>query len=395
MSNAYLSPILQDAQFNDDGTFLVGGLIWFYEAGTSTPLLAYTTPVADTAWTNPIQLNARGETGGEIWLKAGSSYKIILEGPPEYGQTHGVVMSTFDNISGVNDPGTTTIQNWTVFAGTPTYISSTSFSVSGDYRATFLESRRIRMANSDATIYYGTVVSSSYSSGITTIVVSPDYGQSVSTFIDSISYGFIETNGVSSIPIAINAGSSVSGSQYQMWIDYDGTNLKWAKDSDVASATWPINAETADAPSGSQFFVTAPSGGEADIGASCPTVNNAYLFNKADSWGVYSIDGGFGLKYDRGTSEFSFGGFTLPAFPANKYFGLPNGLLIQFGQVTTGPTGANALFPIVFPNAALYVFTSPVAGAATATSANGIAANGFTAFAATASTPVSYIAVGY
>ena len=83
MSNAYLSPILQDCQFSDDCTFLAGGLIWFYEAGTSTPLLAYTSPDASVAWTNPIQLNARGETGGEIWLKAGSSYKIILEGAPE------------------------------------------------------------------------------------------------------------------------------------------------------------------------------------------------------------------------------------------------------------------------------------------------------------------------
>jgi len=117
------------------------------------------------------------------------------------------------------------------------------------------------MTNSDATIYYGTVVSSTYALGVTTIVVSPDYGQSVSTFIGSVAYGFVETNGVSSIPIAINAGSAIGGSQYQMWMDYDGTNLKWAKDSDAANSTWPINATTADAPSGPQFFVTAPSGG--------------------------------------------------------------------------------------------------------------------------------------
>ena len=246
MSNAYLSPILQDCQFSDDCTFLAGGLIWFYEAGTSTPLLAYTSPDASVAWTNPIQLNARGETGGEIWLKAGSSYKIILEGPPEYGQAHGPVVSDFDNITGVNDPGTNTIQNWIAFAGTPTYISATSFSVTGDKRTTFLTGRRIKMQNNDATIYYGTVVSATYATGITTLVVSADYGQVVSSAINAVSYGFIETGSVSSIPIAIQAGSAASGAQDTIWIDYDSTiGLRWAINSGALSSNWPIVADKA------------------------------------------------------------------------------------------------------------------------------------------------------
>jgi len=165
MSNAYLSPILNDAQFSDDGTFLAGGLIWFYQTGTSTPLIAYTTPLADTPWTNPIQLDARGETGGEIWLAAGKSYKIILEGPPEYGQTHGVVISTFDNISGVNDPGTTSVANWVAFSGTPTYLSAVTFNVPGDYRTVFLESRRLKSTNTVGLVY-STVVSSTYATGV-------------------------------------------------------------------------------------------------------------------------------------------------------------------------------------------------------------------------------------
>jgi hypothetical protein len=69
MTQAYLSPILQNAQFSDDGTFLNGGLIWFYAAGTSTPLTAYQDGAATTPWPNPIVLNARGETGGELWLE--------------------------------------------------------------------------------------------------------------------------------------------------------------------------------------------------------------------------------------------------------------------------------------------------------------------------------------
>ena len=82
MTTTYLSPILNDAQFNDDGTFLVGGLIWFYAAGTTTPATAYTTNTDSTAWSNPIVLDARGETGGEIWLDPSISYKMVLEAVP-------------------------------------------------------------------------------------------------------------------------------------------------------------------------------------------------------------------------------------------------------------------------------------------------------------------------
>jgi len=398
MSNAYLSPLLNDAQFNDDCTFLAGGLIWFYQAGTSTPLLAYTTPVADTAWSNPIQLDQRGETGGEIWLKSGSSYKIILEGPPEYGQAHGVVISTFDNITGVNDPGTTTIQNWVAFTGTPTYISATSFSVTGDQRTTFLESRRLKTTNTAGTIY-STVVSSAYATGVTTVTVSNDYGQALDSGLSAVSYGFVETGAVSSIPIAVNAGSAASGSQYQMWIDYDGTNLKWAKNTDIASATWPINVTAAANASGATFFATATAGGEADIGAACPTVNNAYLYNKSTDWGIYSTDGGFALKYDRSTSKFSYGGFTLPTpSGVNGYFKLPNNLIIQYGSGNAaGGAGATITLPTAY-STTNYIITTGVYGTAVTTHAevvvNPSSTTSFTAYQ-TNNDGFFWITVGY
>ena len=129
----YLCPILQDSQFTDNGNFLASGLIWFYEAGSTTPLAAYTSQTGASAWTNPIVLDVRGETGGTIWLAAGQAYKMVLEGPPEYGQSHGVVISTFDNIQGVNDPASptgSTAQNWFTFAGSPVYVSGTQFTLS-------------------------------------------------------------------------------------------------------------------------------------------------------------------------------------------------------------------------------------------------------------------------
>lgn len=121
MTQAYLSPILQNAQFSDDGTFLNGGLIWFYAAGTSTPLTAYQDGATTTPWPNPIVLNARGETGGEIWLDG--IYKLVLQGAPLAGETNGPAISTFDNIYGVNAP--TSFAPPYVFAGTSTSQSNT------------------------------------------------------------------------------------------------------------------------------------------------------------------------------------------------------------------------------------------------------------------------------
>ena len=121
MTQAYLSPILQNAQFSDDGTFLNGGLIWFYAAGTSTPLTAYQDGAATTPWPNPIILNARGETGGQLWLDG--IYKMILQGAPLVGETNGPAISTFDNIYGVNAP--TSFAPPYVFAGTSTSQSNT------------------------------------------------------------------------------------------------------------------------------------------------------------------------------------------------------------------------------------------------------------------------------
>lgn len=395
MSNAYLSPILQDAQFNDDGTFLVGGLIWFYEAGTSTPLLAYTTPVADTAWTNPIQLDARGETGGEIWLKSGSSYKMILEGPPQYGQTHGVVISTFDNITGVNDPGTTSVQNWISFSGTPTYLNGTSFYVVGDQRTTFLTGRRLKMNNSDASIYYATVVSSSYALGSTTIVVSPDYGQEVSVYITSVAYGFIETGAVSSIPVAVQAGSAASGSARTLWIDYDigGNLLNWSYDATVLTNNWPINATTA-TNAATNSFSTQQTISQGLLNARRTGVADVSLFNDTNTWGLIEQGVGIGIEYNRATQTFSYGGFTLPNPSSTKYIKLPNGLIAQFGQGTASSAGTTVTFPTTFPTQCFTVVTTMIGNPALATSANNLTTAAFTAYCSSTN-PVSYIALGF
>ena len=50
---------------------LVGGLVYTYQAGTTTPKATYTDSTGVTAQSNPVVLDSRGEAS--IWLGAGSA----------------------------------------------------------------------------------------------------------------------------------------------------------------------------------------------------------------------------------------------------------------------------------------------------------------------------------
>lgn len=73
--SSQLSPTPVFKAFSNDGTPLVGGLLYSYAAGTSTPLVTYKDSAA-TPNTNPVILNARGECA--LWLDPTLSYKFNL-----------------------------------------------------------------------------------------------------------------------------------------------------------------------------------------------------------------------------------------------------------------------------------------------------------------------------
>jgi hypothetical protein len=98
--------------FTDDGVPLTGGLIYSYEAGTTTPKVTYTSNLGTIAHTNPIILNSAGRVpGGEIWLTAGS-YKFVL------ATSTNVTIATYDNILGF---GATFVTNYTGNGSTVAY----------------------------------------------------------------------------------------------------------------------------------------------------------------------------------------------------------------------------------------------------------------------------------
>jgi hypothetical protein len=93
MATVLLSPYGNGQQFFDDnGVPLAGGLIYTYQAGSSTPLVTYTENSGNIANANPIVLDASGRTPQQIWLLTGFSYKFVLQ------NADGVLVQTLDNI---------------------------------------------------------------------------------------------------------------------------------------------------------------------------------------------------------------------------------------------------------------------------------------------------------
>ena len=106
MATTSLSPTPKLQFFDANGAPLAGGLLYTYEAGSTTPLTTYTDSTGVSANTNPIVLDSRGEAN--VWLGA-DSYKFALY------TSAGVLIWTVDNINGSNfavnatGDGTTTV----------------------------------------------------------------------------------------------------------------------------------------------------------------------------------------------------------------------------------------------------------------------------------------------
>lgn len=88
--SASLSPVPKLQFFTAGGVPLVGGKLYSYAAGTTTPLATYTSSSGATPNTNPVILNSRGEA--EVWLGL-SSYKLKLT------DANDVEIWTVDNIT--------------------------------------------------------------------------------------------------------------------------------------------------------------------------------------------------------------------------------------------------------------------------------------------------------
>jgi hypothetical protein len=87
---ALLSPNPKQQFFDANGDALVGGKIYTYEAGTSTPATTYVDAAGVTENTNPIILDSRGMCN--IWLLNTVNYKYVVK------DANDTLIFTTDNI---------------------------------------------------------------------------------------------------------------------------------------------------------------------------------------------------------------------------------------------------------------------------------------------------------
>lgn len=180
-----LSPIGNESQVDSNGAPLSGGKIETYVAGSTTPAATYTDITGGTPQANPIVLNVLGLPTQSIWLDSSVVYKFIIK------DMNGVVQRTIDNISGISSSSPLPADQWIIYSGGSTYISGTSFSLSGDQTSIFQPQRRVRTVNTGGVVY-STILTSIFAAGVTTLTLGNDSG-ALDTGLSQVSYGILSS----------------------------------------------------------------------------------------------------------------------------------------------------------------------------------------------------------
>ena len=102
MTTTQLAPSPVMRLYDNLGNLAIGGLVYTYAAGTSTPATTYTDSTATTPNANPVVANSRGEVS--IWLATGKAYKLVA-----YDASNNLLWSK-DQIAG-QDYATNTLIN--------------------------------------------------------------------------------------------------------------------------------------------------------------------------------------------------------------------------------------------------------------------------------------------
>ncbi len=116
MTTAIISPWPKFQAFDSNGDPLVGGLLYTYAAGSTTPLTTYTSSTAGTPNANPVVLNSRGEA--DVWLQS-LPYKFVLTA------AGGDPMSPIWSVDNILGGSPSTVGTSSVFANVAAAIAAT------------------------------------------------------------------------------------------------------------------------------------------------------------------------------------------------------------------------------------------------------------------------------
>jgi parallel beta-helix repeat protein len=129
---AILSPAPKLQFFDANGVPLSGGKLYSYAAGTTTPLLTYTSASGLVANTNPVILDSRGEAS--VWL-GNASYKLKLTSATD------VEIWTVDNIDVISALTTLSASNGSSLVG---YVQSGTGAVATTVQARLRQSLSVK-----------------------------------------------------------------------------------------------------------------------------------------------------------------------------------------------------------------------------------------------------------
>lgn len=340
----FLAPIINDQQENANGAPLSGGTIECYLAGSSTPVTTYSDKAGLVPNTWPITLNTLGvNSQGAVWLTGGSTYKYVIK------DSTGIVQRTLDNISPLNDT-TFAVDQWVVYQGTPTYVSATSFTLSGDQTQTFSLNRRVKTTNSGGTVY-STIKSSTYSAPNTTITLANDSG-ALDAGLSAVAYSIISSLNSSILPLgsysavtSFATNGALNSANVGNYIIISAASLTITLPTGASvrvgdTFTFGSNVRFTIARSGADLIA-----GPATAGAtSLQMIGFCSVVWRGDIWQI--VMGG-----DKASIS------------SPGYLQFPSGLIKQWGNSTVTLNGSSAgaiTYPIAFPNAPFAC--SPVLG---------------------------------
>ncbi len=205
----------------------MGAQLFSYVAGSSTKTTLTKDSAGASNHANPIILNARGEPGDgagasqAMWQAEGSTVKLVLA-PSGDTDPPVAAISTWDNLSGINDSAASSAQDEWVSGNTPTFVSTTSFTLVGDQTSDFHVGRRLKTTNSGGTLY-STITAVAFTS-LTTVTVEND-----STALDS---------GLSAVSYGVISGENTSDPAGNKWGEHTFNNaVHYTKGADIASAS--------------------------------------------------------------------------------------------------------------------------------------------------------------
>lgn len=193
MASYFLAPDpLQSTQFIPGGnTPASGAQLFLYVAGSvSTKQTGYKDNLGSASWVNPIVLDSGGNlpNGGSLWFLSGQTYKAVLAPSNDLDPPNSPYW-TRDNLAGIND--TTGSQSEWISGPSPTFVSSTQFTLVGDQTPTFTIGRRARFTVTAGTVY-GRITNSVFGV-LTTVTMKMDGSTALDSGLSAVSYGLLSS----------------------------------------------------------------------------------------------------------------------------------------------------------------------------------------------------------